>query len=74
MIGMGGAEWSGEKSRIPFNRKPLLYYLISVRRLRFSAPGRPTREWRSRWQVCQAWLPHDPEECAANPPATRHHI
>ena len=41
MIGMGGAEWSGEKSRIPFNRKPLLYYLISVRRLRFFGPGTP---------------------------------
>ena len=24
-------EWSGEKGGIPFNRKPLLYYLITVR-------------------------------------------
>jgi hypothetical protein len=32
-------EWSGEKGGIPFNRKPLLYYLITVREaLQFFGP------------------------------------
>jgi hypothetical protein len=33
-------EWSGEKGGLPFNRKPLLYYLITVREaLAFFGPG-----------------------------------
>jgi hypothetical protein len=33
-------EWSGEKGGIPPNRKPLLYYLITVREARaFFGPG-----------------------------------
>jgi hypothetical protein len=70
-------EWSGEKGGIPFNRKPLLYYLITVREaLQFFGPDYDDlAKWRSGCHVCQAWPPHHPEECAASlPPTTRHHI